>query len=330
MTSFLMDADLARLAIICGVVFGVLAYNRFGITAGGAIVPGYLALYIPEPSHIVSTIGISLLTYLIVQKWLRPKYMLWGSRLFETEIVVAFTLQLAWMGALTFLMQQTPVLSVFTTIGFVLPAIIAHDMGRQGIARTLQVTLGCTAIVFLLIMAVVSIRSFFGIVTLAPAAGFAFGNVTFIATIALSIFAVLMLRQTPLRGWIGTGGFVTAAYLVLIFSKRPMDVLIILGGAAVTYVIVTQILMRQAIIFGRGKVAAMILVGMLITWAFEFVLSSQFGYTPWPGFFIIVPMMMALLANDTQRYGPLGTVTGTFLTMAVVISGLQLVNLALA
>lgn len=327
MTSFLMDADLARLAIICGVVFGVLAYNRFGITAGGAIVPGYLALFVPEPSHIVSTFGIALLTYVIVQKWLRPTYMLWGSRLFEMEILVAFVLQVAWMSGLWLFMQETPVLSIFTTVGFVLPGIIAHDMGRQGVMRTTQITLACTAVVFVLIMIVTAIRNALGIPTVMPTTGFAYENLTFVMTIGFSLIAVIALRKSPLRGWIGTGGFVTAAYLVMLLGKRPIDILIILAGAAVTYVIVTQILMKQAIIFGRSKMAAMILVGMLLTWMLEFGLQAQFGYTPWPGFYVIVPLMMALLANDSQRRGPIGTLTGTFLAMVIVYSGVQLTSL---
>jgi len=328
MTTLLIDAELARFGVLLGVVLGVLIYNRFGVTTGGAIVPGYLALFVARPSHIAATFCIALLTYYLVHKILRPRLMLWGNRLFEAELLTAFVLQLLWIGCLWLLQLTDPVFSVFTTIGFILPGIIAHDMGRQGATRTLQVTLACTAIVFMGITAVSSIRTSLGILPIEPESAFVYENGRIFFAIGVSVLAAILLRQGRLRKVVGTGGFVTAAYLALLL-ERPLDILIILAGAAITYLIVTQILMEKAIIFGRGKVAAMILIGVLVTWTVEFLLQWQFNYTPWPGLYVIVPMMMALLANDTQRRGAVGTLAGASLATAVVFLGGQLVNLAI-
>lgn len=320
----IIDAELARLAVVLGVVVGIVIYRRFGVIAGGTIVPGYLALYINQPLQIAATFALSIATYLIVNKIVRPRWILWGSRLFEVEIAVSFVLHLLWLMTLNYFLPQS--ITLYTTIGFVLPGIIAHSMGNQGAVRTLQLTLVSTAVVFAGIGALTGIRSLLGIAPLVTGDAFVFDKQRVMLAIALSLFSALLVRSGKLGEQLGTGGFITAAYVAFLLPQ-PRDVLVLLGGAVLTWLIVTQVLAKRAILFGRIEVATMILVGMLITWAAEFWLITSFNYTPWPGLYIVVPLMMALLARDTQRYGPVGTLMGTSFSTAVVFGGMQLLTL---
>ena len=56
MHEYAYDTELVRLAILLGVVVSMLFYDRYGVTTGGAVVPGYLALFVSRPSHIVVTV----------------------------------------------------------------------------------------------------------------------------------------------------------------------------------------------------------------------------------------------------------------------------------
>ncbi len=62
----------------------------------------------------------------------------------------------------------------------------------------------------------------------------------------------------------------------------------------------------------------MVLVGMIVTWASELILHQAVGYLPWNGFNVIAPMIIALLANTTQRQGLKRTVAGAGLATMVV------------
>ncbi|MEM7033773.1 MAG: poly-gamma-glutamate biosynthesis protein PgsC/CapC [Chloroflexota bacterium] len=322
--TYLFDTELIRLSIVLGVVISLYVYKRYGLTSGGVIVPGYLALFVLQPTYIVATLGLSTATYFVVHKQLRPRFMLWGRKLFESEIVVALTFQIIWVGILALITPSVPAISLLYGVGFLLPGIIAHDMGRQGVSKTLAVTLGCAITVFGLITIIGGMRDLFG---LSPAltsdqiaqaaSGFAYPVRYLMVGICVSVIATILLYRGPFMGSLRTGGFVTAAYLAL-FLNRPLDLLAIVIGSVITYLVVSKILMQQAILFGRSKVAAMVLVGMITTWLIEFILNLAVGYTPWYGFNAIAPMIVALLANDAQRQGPKRTLIGGAIATIIV------------
>ena len=46
MYEYAFDADLARFAIIIGLFIALILYEKYKISPGGMIVPGYIALFI--------------------------------------------------------------------------------------------------------------------------------------------------------------------------------------------------------------------------------------------------------------------------------------------
>ena len=96
MHNYAFDTELARLAIALGVAASMIYYERFGVTTGGVIIPGYLALFVTQPSQIVVTLLVGMATFWIVQRILRPRLMLWGRRLYEAEVLTALVIQLIW------------------------------------------------------------------------------------------------------------------------------------------------------------------------------------------------------------------------------------------
>ena len=55
-----------EIAIGLGVVLSLLLVETMGVTAGGLIVPGYIALYLHKPSMVIITFLIALLTFAII------------------------------------------------------------------------------------------------------------------------------------------------------------------------------------------------------------------------------------------------------------------------
>ncbi len=130
----------------------------------------------------------------------------------------------------------------------------------------------------------------------------------------------LRVLDSPLR----TGGFVSAAYLAL-FANRPWDLAFVALCAGVTYLIVTRLLVTRAILFGRNKLAMMFLTAFAVTWLAETGISvSGLGYVPWRGFAAIASICVGLLANDSERQGPLRTFAGTGIATALVFGAVSI------
>lgn len=126
------------IAVGLGMMLNLLLTETIGLAAGGVVVPGYIALNLHQPSMLMSTVIISLVTYLIL-RLLSHFILLYGRRLLIVSIIIGYLL-----GYLT---KVYPVISLvtvkfdITTIGFVVPGLIAYWMERQGILETISTML---------------------------------------------------------------------------------------------------------------------------------------------------------------------------------------------
>jgi gamma-polyglutamate biosynthesis protein CapC len=118
---------------IVGLVVGFLFYELTGISPGGVIAPAYLALSVRQPGRIAITIVLALLIYFII-KYLSSHLILYGRRKFLLAIMLGFFFKLlienqiqpaAWM---TLDLQS---------VGYIIPGLIANEMGRQKVTSTL-------------------------------------------------------------------------------------------------------------------------------------------------------------------------------------------------
>jgi poly-gamma-glutamate biosynthesis protein PgsC/CapC len=331
MHDYLYDVEIVRIALVLGIVVSILFYNKYGVTTGGAVVPGYLALFIPAPGYVFMTLLMATITYWIVQNYLRPRLMLWGRRLFEAEILVALALQGLWLGILFLFTPNMYQLSLLYGIGFLIPGIIAHDMGRQRVSATIQAAVICAFIVFGVITLIGAVRDLAGLPTslLPPvyqAQAYAYPiewlllGITVGVLLSIALYHLNIFQRVLLVNALRTGGFITAGYLAL-FVNRPADLLFVIVCSGITYLIVTRYLMKKAILFGRSKMAAMFFTGFIVTSLAEVAIAvSGVNYVPWAGFTAITPAIVALLANDAQRQGPQRTFIGVGIaTVAVFI-----------
>jgi len=63
-----------------GMVLSLFLTETLGVTAGGIIVPGYIAMNLENPERLVITFGISIITFLLI-KWLSRYIMVYGIRM---------------------------------------------------------------------------------------------------------------------------------------------------------------------------------------------------------------------------------------------------------
>ncbi len=132
-----------------GIILSLIYFEMTQISPGGLITPGYLALFIDQPMRILVTFLVAIAVYVIV-KFLKKYLPIYGRREFAVSIVVAIFLKL--------LVSELDLGGDYTTlinsIGIIIPGLIANDMLKQTVVKTVYSTCIVTMIMFgvLLIM----------------------------------------------------------------------------------------------------------------------------------------------------------------------------------
>ena len=123
-------------AVGIGVILSLVFAELLGASAGGIVVPGYIALYLHQPQFIIVTLIISLITWGIVRV-ISIFTLLFGKRRMVLSILIGFIL-----GSLSrnFLFPNLSVLDMqLFSIGYIIPGLIANWFERQGFVKTLTV-----------------------------------------------------------------------------------------------------------------------------------------------------------------------------------------------
>ena len=127
------EADVLVIGI--GLVVSLLYSEFFGVSAGGIIVPGYLALAITDPIQIGLTLGVALLTFFTVRV-ISTIAIVYGRRRTVLSILLGFALASLVRAVLG---VGTPVGPFeIDVIGYVIPGLLAIWLDRQGVVVTLS------------------------------------------------------------------------------------------------------------------------------------------------------------------------------------------------
>lgn len=144
---------LADEIVIFGVLAGIIFYELTGISPGGIIVPGYIALFIDNPKRILFTLIVSIIAFLLV-KLLSDYTILYGKRKFALFIIMSFIIRYL-LGSFGDIGELA--ISASLVIGYLVPGIIAQEIDRQGMVKTISSMLIVALSVKLIVMLVQAI-----------------------------------------------------------------------------------------------------------------------------------------------------------------------------
>jgi len=130
-------------AVGLGVILSLIFSELLGASAGGIVVPGYIAMYLDKPSFIIGTLIVSLLTWSII-RIISSFTLLFGKRRMVLSILIGFIL-----GWLTRFYLFTPNLMdvKLQSIGYIIPGLIANWFERQGFIKTFTVMIVAAVVV---------------------------------------------------------------------------------------------------------------------------------------------------------------------------------------
>lgn len=142
-----------------GLLVSLLFTELFGLSVGGMIVPGYLAMSLDQPLTVVLTLVAAIATWGVVHfidRWA----ILFGRRRVVLTIVIGFAIGSLLRVGLTMVAppavspDQETVWNTITVIGFVIPGLIAIWIQRTGPLQTLSPLIVATCLVRLVLVAV--------------------------------------------------------------------------------------------------------------------------------------------------------------------------------
>ena len=115
--------------VVAGVAISLIFAELTGLSPAGLIVPGYIALSMQTPRRVVYTLAVAVAAWgcaRLLSRWM----ILYGRRRFAVLVLIAFAIDTA-VSSLG-LLPYDPGL-----IGVLVPGIMAQEMEKQGLVKSL-------------------------------------------------------------------------------------------------------------------------------------------------------------------------------------------------
>jgi poly-gamma-glutamate biosynthesis protein PgsC/CapC len=133
-----------------GLVIGFLYYEFVGISPGGVIAPAYFVMFVDQPVRILVTIVIAFIVWGVIN-FLAARFILFGRRKLLLALLLGFMLKLL---VLNFIQNLSFITLDLQSIGYIIPGLIANELGRQKPLPTLAsigVVTSMTYLIFIMI-----------------------------------------------------------------------------------------------------------------------------------------------------------------------------------
>lgn len=138
------------LSVGLGLGVGLLLSELLGLSSGGLVVPGYVALLVDQPLQLLGMLAAALLTWATVEA-LATVTILFGRRRTTLTLLLGYLAHFAVRAAM-------PTVALWTgggghhggepeAVGLIVPGLLALWLSRQGLAETLSALCCSTAVV---------------------------------------------------------------------------------------------------------------------------------------------------------------------------------------
>lgn len=136
-------------AIGLSIILGFLSTELLGIFTGGLVSAGYLAFFMEQPYRILSTLILSVVVYGIT-RLIGKVVILYGRRRFMLTVILGILLGWLYESQSFYISGISQDLRI---IGYIIPGLLANDMCKQGIWRTVLMSVVCALLIRLIMMA---------------------------------------------------------------------------------------------------------------------------------------------------------------------------------
>ena len=140
-----------EVAITLGLVLSLLAYESFGLAAGGLVVPGYIALQLGSPERLAGVFLVAGLTAAFIAFVSRYTFV-FGRRQLVLCVLAGCVLSIASRQLFAFDIGLRTL--ELHAVGWVIPGLIANWFLKQGVVQTLCAIIITSTLVRLLVIVI--------------------------------------------------------------------------------------------------------------------------------------------------------------------------------
>jgi len=138
-----------ELSVTLGIIISLFFIEKFGMAAGGIIIPGYIALQLTTVDRLIGLIIITFITFLLI-KGISKFTFLFGRRQMVVALLIGTILSILSHHLLVINTSNSTI--ELSAIGWVIPGLIAHWAAKQGFLKTLAMISITSVIVRLLVI----------------------------------------------------------------------------------------------------------------------------------------------------------------------------------
>jgi gamma-polyglutamate biosynthesis protein CapC len=139
-------------ALTIGIVISLALTEVIGLSAGGIIVPGYVALLLDRPTALAGFLLVAAASYGIIRA-LSMVLMLYGQRRFALAVLAGLAIGAGAQWAV----PSAPLSVEWVGLGLVVPGLLAHQFDRQGVLPTLAMLAIAAPLVRLILILVTAL-----------------------------------------------------------------------------------------------------------------------------------------------------------------------------
>lgn len=134
-------------AIGLSIILGFISTELLGLFTGGLVSAGYLAFFLEQPYRVASTLVLSLVVYGLT-KLIGKAVILYGRRRFMLTVILGILLGWIYESHAYYLNGISQDLRI---IGYMIPGLLANDMCKQGVWRTVLMAMVCALLIRLIL-----------------------------------------------------------------------------------------------------------------------------------------------------------------------------------
>ena len=138
---------MTEVTIGLGISLSLILSESLGVTAGGVIVPGYIAMHLHNPDQIIMTFFASIIVIFLI-RILGKFIFIYGKRRLVLTLLLGFII--GYISRNQFFSPSDAF--SYEVIGNIIPGLIASWMDRQGVIRTISAIMITSVLVKLIIM----------------------------------------------------------------------------------------------------------------------------------------------------------------------------------
>lgn len=138
-----------ELSVTLGIIISLFFIEKFGMAAGGIIIPGYIALQLTVIDRLIGLIIITFLTFLVIKLISRFTF-LFGRRQMVVALLIGTIFSI--LSHHLFIINTSDSTIELSAIGWVIPGLIAHWAAKQGFVKTMAMLAVTSVIVRLLVI----------------------------------------------------------------------------------------------------------------------------------------------------------------------------------